>query len=414
METLFPTNIRELFVLLFSLISYGTLGYYIAENYRIIYDNRVPWDAYFSFDNQSIVLTGGGFEKHPLANYFFDIIRDISSWFSGGNTNTEFRISLSMMSNIAVSFSMLYIFKYLSKIINLPFYLAFILVIFTGFFSTSILLSFTPETYTYSLFLLTSFHYFVAKKIQAKEKLSALSLMLFGVSTGGMTITNIVKIYIPILLERGIFGSFKKFLNATIRVGISCIVFILLYLNRLDFDYSKILNKTTEQYERFSQPKVVPIWDMITSWFFGGNVIFSSYIIRDYHNKKGFEYKALFMDTFSSVGQYSFVIILLGLVLWSILRNIKNPLVSILSLSFLVDIVIHCVMKFGLHTSYIYGGHFVFVYPLLLGWLFHTYRKHKKTYPIILFIFIGLLCFAIINNSIRMEEFFQFSEKYHK
>lgn len=414
METLFPTNIRELFVLLFSLISYGTLGYYIAENYRIIYDSRVPWDAYFSFDNQSIVLTGGGFEKHPLANYFFDIIRDISSWFSGGKTNTEFRISLSMMSNIAVSFSMLYIFKYLSKIINLPFYLAFILVIFTGFFSTSILLSFTPETYTYSLFLLTSFHYFVAKKIQAKEKLSTLSLTLFGVSTGGMTITNIVKIYIPILLERGIFGSFKKFLNATIRVGISCIVFILLYLNRLDFDYSKILNKTTEQYERFSQPKVVPIWDMITSWFFGGNVIFSSYIIRDYHNKKGFEYKALFMDTFSSVGQYSFVIILLGLVLWSILRNIKNPLVSILSLSFLVDIVIHCVMKFGLHTSYIYGGHFVFVYPLLLGWLFHTYRKHKKTYPIILFIFIGLLCFAIINNSIRMEEFFQFSEKYHK
>lgn len=414
METLFPTNIRELFVLLFSLISYGTLGYYIAENYRIIYDSRVPWDAYFSFDNQSIVLTGGGFEKHPLANYFFDIIRDISSWFSGGKTNTEFRISLSMMSNIAVSFSMLYIFKYLSKIINLPFYLAFILVIFTGFFSTNILLSFTPETYTYSLFLLTSFHYFVAKKIQAKEKLSTLSLTLFGVSTGGMTITNIVKIYIPILLERGIFGSFKKFLNATIRVGISCIVFILLYLNRLDFDYSKILNKTTEQYERFSQPKVVPIWDMITSWFFGGNVIFSSYIIRDYHNKKGFEYKALFMDTFSSVGQYSFVIILLGLVLWSILRNIKNPLVSILSLSFLVDIVIHCVMKFGLHTSYIYGGHFVFVYPLLLGWLFHTYRKHKKTYPIILFIFIGLLCFAIINNSIRMEEFFQFSEKYHK
>ncbi|MFN8364349.1 MAG: DUF6080 domain-containing protein [Cloacibacterium normanense] len=30
-------------------------------------------------------------------------------------------------------------------------------------------------------------------------------------------------------------------------------------------------------------------------------------------------------------------------------------------LSFFVDIIIHCVLKFGLHTSYIYGGHFIFL-----------------------------------------------------
>jgi hypothetical protein len=35
-------------------------------------------------------------------------------------------------------------------------------------------------------------------------------------------------------------------------------------------------------------------------------------------------------------------------------------------------------MRFGLHTSYIYGGHFVFVYPLLIGWLFYAYRSSPK------------------------------------
>ena len=40
--------------------SYGILGSYIALNYRIIFDDRIPWDAYFSFDNRSIVMTGGG------------------------------------------------------------------------------------------------------------------------------------------------------------------------------------------------------------------------------------------------------------------------------------------------------------------------------------------------------------------
>lgn len=409
-----PNTIKETFVLVFFLLGYGILAWYIAENYTVVFDNRVPWDAYFSFDNRAIVFTGGGFERHPLANYFFDGIREIASWYSGGIMDKNFRVALALMCSTAVSFSMLYIFKYLKNIIQLPDFLAFPLVVFTGCFSTSILLSFTPETYTYTLFLLCIFNYFVAKKSQNQEKLSSFALTIFGVSVGGLTITNIVKVYIPILFEKGVFRSYKMFFNAVLRVGISCTIFVLLYLSRLNFDITKILNKTSEQYERFSQPKAVPLWDMMYSWFFGGNVVFSSYMVRNYKSPKGFEYKALFMDTFDSWGQYVFVGILMLLVVWSVIKNFKNPLVKILALSFLVDILIHCVLKFGLHTSYIYGGHFIFVYPLLLGWLFHAYRANKVIFPALILIFGGLMGFFLINNFIRMDEFFHFIEQHHK
>ena len=79
------------FVHHFSLTSYGILGSYIALNYRIIFDDRIPWDAYFSFDNRSIVMTGGGFERHPLSNYFFDFIREFALWISDGK-RTKFSV----------------------------------------------------------------------------------------------------------------------------------------------------------------------------------------------------------------------------------------------------------------------------------------------------------------------------------
>ena len=152
---------------------------------------------------------------------------------------------------------------------------------------------------------------------------------------------------------------------------------------------------------------------MIVSWFFCGNMAFSTLEIRDYHNKKGFHYKALFMDVYDSWALYLFVFAVFILVFWSYFKNFKNKWVQILMISFLVDIVIHCVLKFGLHTSYIYGGHFVFVIPLLIGWLFLAYKNSPKTLSF-LYVSVGALSvFLIMNNLFRMNEFFLFLDQFY-
>lgn len=411
---LLPYNKEEIVLFILFLTLYGVLGSVIALDYRIIFDDRIPWDAYFSFDNRAIVMTGGGFERHPLANYFFDFIRNIALYFSNGKKDEIFRLVLAWCSNFAISLNLVQIYKYLRNIICIPVISSWILVIFFGFFSTNILLSFTPETYTYTLFLLSFFNYYSAQKIQKEENIPFLPLTFSAISIGGLTITNIIKIYIPLLFEKQLFKNWKKFGFTTLKTILSVGVFILLFLNRVNFDINRIISKTSEQYDKFSHPKITPIWDMILSWFFGGNILFSNFIIRDYHNKKGFEYKALFMDTYNSYFPYIFVGILLILILWSYLKNFKNTLVQILMLSFGVDIIIHCGLKFGLHTSYIYGGHFIFIYPLLLGWLLHTYRKQSKIFSAILSIIIILTSFLILNNIYRMIEFFSFLNEFYQ
>ncbi|MFC6266926.1 DUF6080 domain-containing protein [Frigoriflavimonas asaccharolytica] len=414
LKLIFPSTKLEALIFAFYFVLFGILGRYIALHYFIIFDDRIPWDAYFSFDNRAIVRTGGGFERHPLSNYFFEVIRNISFYFSGGKVNFIFKMVLATCSNLAISLSIVQIFKYLKNIIQLPTWISIVLILFFSLFSTTILLSFTPETYTYSLFFLILFNYYAAQNLKTDKKVDGTALTFAGVFIGGLTITNIVKIYIPILFEKNIFWNWKKNGNAVGRIFISVAVFALLFMYRINFDFLKFLNKSGEQLDKFSKPKIVPLWDMIASWFFGGNILFSRLETRDYHSKIGFKYKALFMDVYTSWLPYIFVVILLILVFWSYFKNFKNKFVQILMISFFVDIAVHCFLKFGLHTSYIYGGHFVYIYPLLLGWLFHAYRKSANVLSLLMVVLILLTGFLLMNNIYRMQEFFLFLEMFYK
>lgn len=415
LKIVFPSTKTEGFIFLFFVIVYGANAWYIAENFSIIYDDRIPWDGYFSFDNRAIIQTGGGFERHPLSNYFFDQIRDFALLISGNHYNATFRLVLALLSTLVVSLANVQIFKYLSIIIRLPLKISLLILAFYGLFVTNILLSFTPETYTYTLLFLSVFNYYSARKMNEEKPISFGASILGSVFIGGLTITNIVKVYIPFLFEKKIFWNWKKIGISVSKMAVSAGVFIFLFLLRLDFNIQNFFAKTEEQYDKFSKPKVTPLWDMICSWFFGGNILFSNYEIRDYHNKdKTFYYKALFMDVYDAFLPYVFIGIILSMVIWSVCNNLKNKLVWILVISFFVDIIIHCVLKFGLHTSYIYGGHFVFVYPLLIGWLFYSFRDKQLSLSVMYGLLMILTVYLGINNFYRLTEFYQFLETYYQ
>ncbi len=414
LKLVFPSKKWEWIVFAAALTCYSSFAYSIAKNFRIVFDDRIPWDAYFSFDNRAIVMTGGGFERHPLSNYFFNWIREFALWITDGKMNADFRIVLALCSSFIVSLSIVQVFKYLQNIIKLPLWLSLLIVTFFGLFTTNILLSFTPENYTYTLFLLCLFNYYVAKQYQADKTLSFGAVTFFGVTVGGLTITNIVKVYLPMLFQPKLYWNWKKIGLEISKVLVSISVFALLFLNRINFNIQNFFIKTEEQYDKFSNPKVTPLWDMIYSWFFGGNMLFPSFVLRDYHNKKGFEYKAIFMDVYSSFWSYLVVGLIVAFVIWSFVKNFKNRLVQILFWSLFIDVVIHCVLKFGLHTSYIYGGHFVFVFPLLIGWLFFAYRKNSILISSLTTSLVLITVYLGINNFVRLDEFIEFLNVYYK
>ncbi|MEF9480097.1 DUF6080 domain-containing protein [Chryseobacterium sp. 1B4] len=168
------------------------------------------WDAYFSFDNKSILMTGGSFERHPLSYYFFNWVREFSLFISGGKMDASFRLTLAWLSNMIISLNIIQVFKYLKNIIRLPLWLSVLIILFFGVFSTNIVLSFTPENFTYTLFLLSLYNHYAAIKLRKEEKTPAPALSLAGITIGGLTITNFVKVFIPLFFEKDLSEAGKN------------------------------------------------------------------------------------------------------------------------------------------------------------------------------------------------------------
>jgi hypothetical protein len=107
--------------------------------------------------------------------------------------------------------------------------------------------------------------------------------------------------------------------------------------------------------------------------------------------------------------QNLFVILILLFSVASLIRNYKNPLVQMVFLLFLVDIVIHCVIRFGIDEPFIYGAHWIYCIPLLLGWL---YKKLKATQAKV---FLALICclfiVLVINNLVRLSDFINLAQQ---
>jgi hypothetical protein len=163
----------------------------------------------------SVLITGrlsrlAAVLRDILCPIIFLIVSGILRYGFRNRYDSVFRLVLSLFSTVVISLANVQIFKYLSNIIRLPLKITLLIIAFYGLFVTNILLSFTPETYTYTLLFLSIFNYYSAKKINEEKPMSFGATIFGSVFIGGLTITNIVKVYIPFLFEKKIFWNWKK------------------------------------------------------------------------------------------------------------------------------------------------------------------------------------------------------------
>ena len=95
----------------------------------------------------------------------------------------------------------------------------FLLILLSLFFSTNILLSFTPETYTYTLFLLVLFNYYTAIKFKKDQKKNNFDLYdedLWFKLHYGMTRQEFIQKYSNNLKSAPKTGAFTTFINNVI------------------------------------------------------------------------------------------------------------------------------------------------------------------------------------------------------
>ncbi|SIT97053.1 hypothetical protein SAMN05660493_01759 [Epilithonimonas bovis DSM 19482] len=204
--SLVPSHLAERCLLFCSWFVYFVLGSYIALSTSII-DTKETNDMYLSFDN-STTLYFGSVEKptHPLTKFFylpFSLLHDL--FVKYGINEKYFSLIVLLFCSFFVAASVFFCFKYVQNIVKIDIWPALLISVFYSVFGGCIILSFTPETFTFSLFLLSLSVYVVSFILIVNQKPSIWYYIVFGTLIGGQTVTNAPKVAIPLLYEKSSF-----------------------------------------------------------------------------------------------------------------------------------------------------------------------------------------------------------------
>ncbi|WP_221412126.1 MULTISPECIES: DUF6080 domain-containing protein [unclassified Dysgonomonas] len=398
--TILPKGKIEISLFLFFTFIYLSYSLFLLfHTYILDYPYAGIYDLYLSFDNTPIFNQGFlNLERHPLMLYFTKplmLVGDVLIKLFGYKAKGVFIV---LFCTSIVSLSIVYIYRYLKIIVGVNKYPLYLLVFFYGFFSTNLILCFTIESFTISLFLLTFTVYYYSYCILSEKKVTFLSNIFFAFALGGTTITNFAKGIIPIFFIK---GNIKNKLYKIFALGI----LFFLSLVWIEFRYN-IFSNLTSGINKFIYSES-SLLEKVVDLFLGSPIFFPPI-------QKGLnEYSGVMIETdrYHFWWQYLFVGLLFFFIIYSIIRGYKNKYIQLLVLFFSCDIFLHVILKFGIAEGFLYGGHWVYVVPLFLGWLYKSLSK--KTGNIFLLLLSCMFLFLCVNNIYQLINFLTLAIEYY-
>lgn len=384
-KLLLPSRKDEYWLLGICFLLYLSFGIILAL-YSNIIDVLEPYDNYFSFDNLTIYRKGyENYEGHSLLRLFTFIPFVVGNLLEQLIHFKAKTLLWIIFSNLCISLSVMYVYRYLRDITRIPKYMLYMLSVFYAFFMTNIILSFTPESFPISAFLLTFSIYYYSLHIVRNEKIPYIHSLILVVSLGGVTGPNFVKGIIPLLFARKTWK--KLFLYGVSLTFIFGVIYIAVMLYTNEYGVYAV-------YWRFTRFSVVAaehtdLFSNIFHLFFGAPVLFPDIFLN--------ERKMIDALSFDQWWQYSFIILLYALLLLSVILNWKNKFVQMIVLLFSVDVFIHIIFQWGIDEAILFGAHWVYIIPLLLGWLYHMLKKKQR---LVFNFFMAVLFITLLSNNI--------------
>ncbi|MDR2949533.1 MAG: DUF6080 domain-containing protein [Prevotella sp.] len=390
------------------LLFYLSYSVFVTFTTSIVDNISVGTDLYFSYDNPLILEHGRTqISGHPLLIFFYYPFVLIGNGLVLLTTVKVKTLFFIMLSSAMISLSCVYIFRYIRQIIELKRFTAFIFTLFFAFFSTNLILAFTPESFTLSALFLSFNVYYNSSFIKRGISPPFISnVILADFFLGGVTLTNMAKGVIPVLFFKEKKASILKKI-----IILGAVFFIILLALQifsalvLDKNYIGSIFAHKDNFTDESLTGMAYL-QMIFSHFFGAPIFLSE--IFSYNTiRNGIPY--LVEGDYRLWWQYLFMSLICVFVVTSLIRNYKEPFVQMIFLLFLVDIVIHCIIRFGINEPFIYGAHWIYCVPLLLGWL--SKKLKDKQAKVFLIIISCMFVALVINNLVRLFDFINLAQQ---
>jgi len=222
-------------------------------------------------------------------------------------------------------------------------------------------------------------------------------------SLGGITTSNIVKGLAPMLFMK---ESKFEIIKRSFIICLTFLVVMLLIFISLNYNFSQ---KTID--DRFLGYVITfsGMWEYIFDRLWGSAIFFPEITTMFIEGKPSlsdtfFQFESLVLDFYRHWWQYLYTATLLLFTIVAIFKGYKNKFVLLIFSTLFVDIFIHVICRFGLGEGFLYGAHWIYSIPLLLGWLYKT-TKNEYASKVIHFTYICLFAGLLINNAIHLYLF---------
>lgn len=358
----------------------------------LIDDKLMRLDLYFSFDHALYFHRPGneGCDSHPLLRYFMAPVFWISEFFKLISYKAKGAFLVTFYTSV-VALANVYVFRYLKNILVIKGYPLYLFTALFGCFSTNMILCFTPETYPISqLLLLLSLYFFTIMFIRG-EKITVETFSIMSILVGGTTITNYVKIAALYLFTP------RKWKTKIIHIFfLGFVMSCITYLSVKSGGYSFMQRVMWRSNFRKTIEGVYEYISAVINDFFGYSLLFPDIVPNDSSQ--------IIFGGYNSFWQFLWIAILACILVVSVLLNFRKSVFQLLLAVIGVDFLIHVVLKYNLLEGFIFGGHWIYAIPLILGWLYSSVNLQKQ--KIISVIVSILLIVMLINNVIKARSLF--------
>lgn len=403
-RTLFPISFMEIVLFLFFFTLYGFIGYNMLYRTSLIDVSNGGTGSYLGYDNLFHFFTRGGtFDIcHPFFSVFHMLKTLLINLFTTLlKTETRGIICLFLM-NLLTTGGLILTYRYLKQIVQLSTRRTLMLTLFMGSFFTTIVLSFTTETYPFSFYLLIFSLLMLSREYKMTGQFKGRTVFFLSFLCGSVTITNAAKPALAILLNKAPFLHKTRTGLKVMIPFVACVgLFFLFYTVK-----SKLLSpdeptpiETTAGLSRyfiddpaFSKQALVDFW---------GNTIMTTPLAEQAVDKETVLRPTEYLHTW----QNGAVVLLLVLIAASACLNICNTYVQLILMYLGIDVIIHFVFGYGMNEAIIFGGHWMFAVPLLLGWLYT--RVPVRGYRILDWVILVFLLLTGIQNGLEFTRLWE-------
>ncbi|MDD6209597.1 MAG: DUF6080 domain-containing protein [Bacteroidales bacterium] len=407
LQDLTPSNRTEWLLFSFFFITYSICGIFISLSSDLL-DNTDGVGSYLGYDNLYHLKTKGGNLdiSHPYLLLFYlakHLITSILIPIFGTKAKIIF---CTLLTDWLISTALLILYKYLRRTTALPVYRSMLLTLFCSLFFTIIILSFTIESYPFSFLFLSLSLLVLSVEYEKQKRFSFSGILLFEFLCGGITITNAFKPLSALLIDKGTMKEKIKRVTTALIPFILCVIIVFLLYSLK----SGISAKDGEQ-SPLQSILNVPGYFAFDGHFakeilvdFWGTSILSAPLTQQTIGNE----TVLRPSAYTHAIPYIAIGSLLLLFILSFILNRKEILVRLIFCYLLVDIVIHFIARYGLNEAVIFGGHWLFTVPLILGWLYNRFsekNQHKLMYTLDIYLITFIILLLFNNGKILLHSF---------